>query len=186
MPDTSQTTGTQQQASGLQVPYHTHNGLDSPYIATQPSSIFLATGTYDPAGIKQQVVGLTATQTLTNKTLTQPIITASIPTTVVSTAASGAVTLDLSTGNVQNFTFSGSSASDAITFFLSNATVGQIFMVTVTQNSGGSGTVTWWTTIRWAGGTTPTLTTTGGQRDTFVFVTTSSVTWDGYIAGQNL
>lgn len=31
--------------------------------------------TYDPAGISQQVVGLTATQTLTNKTLTSPIIT---------------------------------------------------------------------------------------------------------------
>ena len=31
--------------------------------------------TYDPAGISEQLVGLTATQTLTNKTLTQPVIT---------------------------------------------------------------------------------------------------------------
>lgn len=31
--------------------------------------------TYDPAGIAEQVVGLTATQTLTNKTLTQPTFT---------------------------------------------------------------------------------------------------------------
>lgn len=32
-------------------------------------------GTYDPAVIAEQVVGLTATQTLTNKTLTEPVIT---------------------------------------------------------------------------------------------------------------
>ncbi len=31
--------------------------------------------TYDPAGVAEQLVGLTATQTLTNKTLTQPVIT---------------------------------------------------------------------------------------------------------------
>lgn len=33
------------------------------------------TTTYDPAAIAQQVVGLTATQTLTNKTLTSPVLT---------------------------------------------------------------------------------------------------------------
>lgn len=31
--------------------------------------------TYDPANIAQQVVGTTATQTLTNKTLTSPTLT---------------------------------------------------------------------------------------------------------------
>lgn len=31
--------------------------------------------TYDPAGVSEQLVGLTATQTLTNKTLTQPVLT---------------------------------------------------------------------------------------------------------------
>jgi len=35
----------------------------------------MAAATYDPANIAQQVVGTTATQTLTNKTLTSPILT---------------------------------------------------------------------------------------------------------------
>lgn len=35
---------------------------------------YMRTATYDAAGIAQQMVGLTATQTLTNKTLTQPTI----------------------------------------------------------------------------------------------------------------
>jgi cytoskeletal protein CcmA (bactofilin family) len=34
----------------------------------------MSTSTYDPASISEQLVGLTATQTLTNKTLTSPII----------------------------------------------------------------------------------------------------------------
>lgn len=34
----------------------------------------MAASTYDPAGISEQLVGLTATQTLTNKTLTSPTI----------------------------------------------------------------------------------------------------------------
>lgn len=34
----------------------------------------MAAATYDPAGIEEQVVGLTATQTMTNKTLTAPAI----------------------------------------------------------------------------------------------------------------
>lgn len=35
----------------------------------------MAASTYDPANISEQLVGLTATQTLTNKTLTQPTLT---------------------------------------------------------------------------------------------------------------
>lgn len=46
------------------------------------------TTTYDPAGIDQQVVGTTATQTLTNKTLTSPTLT----TPALGTPASGVAT----------------------------------------------------------------------------------------------
>jgi hypothetical protein len=152
---------------------------------------YLTVAIYDPASISQQVVGLTATQTLTNKTLTSPTINrgttkATVPITVASSAASGTTTFDLSTGNVQNFSFSGSSASDSVTFALSNVTTNQIFIVSVTQNSGGSGTVTWFSTIRWPGGTGPTLTTTANKRDTFGFVATSTTTFDGYVVAQNI
>lgn len=46
------------------------------------------TSTYDPAGIAQQLVGTTATQTLTNKTLTSPTLT----TPALGTPASGVAT----------------------------------------------------------------------------------------------
>lgn len=36
---------------------------------------YMAEATYDPAGIVEQVIGLTAAQTMTNKTLTNPILT---------------------------------------------------------------------------------------------------------------
>ena len=103
-----------------------------------------------------------------------------------SSGASGTISLNLGTSNIQNFTFSGSSASDSVTFAISNAVVNQVFVVSVTQNSGGSGTVTWFSTVRWAGGSAPTLTTTASKRDTFGFICTGVNTYDGFIIGQNL
>ena len=73
-----------------------------------------------------------------------------------------------------------------ITIALSNDTNNQIFYVTITQDGTGSRTVTWFSTIKWAGGTTPTLTTTGNKRDAFIFVRTGSGTYDGFIVGQNI
>lgn len=179
---------------------------------------------YDPAGIDQQLVGITASQTLTNKTisgssnslsnignasLTNDAITigstsvalgatastiigatftANLPTVNSVTASSGTQNLNLSLGNVQWFTFSGTSASDSVTFTTSNVGASQIFIVSITQNSGGSGTVTWFGTIRWAGGVTPTLTTTARARDTFGFICPPSMSgeYDGFIIGQNI
>jgi hypothetical protein len=48
--------------------------------------------TYDPANISEQLVGLTATQTLTNKTLTSPLINSPM----------GIIKGDVGLGNVQN------------------------------------------------------------------------------------
>lgn len=73
-----------------------------------------------------------------------------------------------------------------ITIALSNASVGQVFIVRITQDSGGSRTVTWFTTIKWAGGNAPTLTTTANKADTFGFIVTSAGNYDGYIVGQNI
>lgn len=74
----------------------------------------MSTATYDPATIAEQVVGLTATQTLTNKTLTSPVLTTpQINDTsadhqyvfaVSELAADRTVTLPLLTGN-DEFTF---------------------------------------------------------------------------------
>lgn len=143
------------------------------FLAT-PTSANLAAALTDETGTGASVFG------------TQPTLTSNIPATATSTTASGTTTFNMATGNVQNFTFSGSSASDTVTFALSNVTTNQIFTVSVTQNSGGSGTVTWFSTVRWTGGTTPTLTTTASKRDTFGFICTGTNTYDGFVIGQNI
>jgi hypothetical protein len=65
--------------------------------------------------------------------------------------------------------------------------VGQQFSLILKQDGTGSRTVTWWSGIRWAGGSAPTLTITAGKWDSFVFKKVdSSPTYIGYITGQNI
>lgn len=69
---------------------------------------------------------------------------------------------------------------------LSNETVGQTFVIRLVQDGTGSRTVTWFTTIKWAGGSAPTLTTTASKTDVFGFICTSAGNYDGFVIGQNL
>jgi len=96
--------------------------------------------------------------------------------------AGGTATLDLSLGNTHNITMPAGN----ITIALSNAVVGQKFIINITQDSSGSRTVTWFTTLKWAGGSAPTLTTTANKRDKFGFEVMSSGNYDGLVIGQNL
>jgi hypothetical protein len=73
-----------------------------------------------------------------------------------------------------------------ITIAVSNATNGLKFFVHITQDGVGGRTVTWFSTIRWAGGTAPILTTTASKRDVLGFFSTSSNTYDGYLVGLNI
>lgn len=103
---------------------------------------------------------------------------------IVKTASDGAtVTFDLGTGAYRkhNVVLGGNR-----TLALSNALTGMAFIISLTQDGTGSRTVTWFSTIRWAGGSAPTLTTTLNKRDTFGFICTGTDTYDGYIVGQNL
>jgi len=93
--------------------------------------------------------------------------------------AAGTATLDLTTGNIHSITMPAGN----ITIAISNETAGQCFIIEITQDSVGSRTVTWFSTIRWFD-TAPTLTTTASKRDTFGFRVTGTDTYDGYIIGQ--
>lgn len=97
-------------------------------------------------------------------------------------AGAGTATLDLALGNHHRITLPAGN----ITIALTHATTGQKFLVDITQDSVGSRTVTWFTTIKWAGGVAPTLTTTANKRDTLGFTVTGSNTYDGYVVGQNI
>lgn len=97
-------------------------------------------------------------------------------------SAATTATLDLALSNQQYITMPAGN----ITIAVSNGTNNQIFIVSVTQDSVGSRLVTWFSTIRWAGGSPPTLTTTANKRDIFQFIRTGSGTYDGLILGQNI
>ena len=92
------------------------------------------------------------------------------------------VTFDLNEANVHTVTLGGNR-----TFAVTNETAGQKFIIRVLQDGTGSRTVsTWFSTIKWAGGSAPTLTTTAGKADVFGFLVTGTDTYDGFVVGQNI
>lgn len=107
------------------------------------------------------------------------VLSITAPIQTYTPSAAGTATLDLQTGNDHRITMPAGN----IIIALSNVTVGQKFLVSVTQDSVGSRTVTWFTTIRWSEGTAPTLSTSANKRDTFGFICTGSNTYDGFIIG---
>lgn len=67
--------------------------------------------------------------------------------------------------------------------------VGMKFALKLIQDGTGSRTVTWWSTIKWAGNAAPTLTPTATYADWFGFICTdasASPKFDGFILGQGL
>ena len=66
------------------------------------------------------------------------------------------------------------------TLTLSNLVAGYSYTLRLIQGSGGSKTVTTWTNVRWANGTTPTLSTTAGQTDMVTFYCVNSTYLVGY------
>ncbi|MBI5732626.1 hypothetical protein HY967_01560 [Candidatus Jorgensenbacteria bacterium] len=91
------------------------------------------------------------------------------------------ITFDLSTSNIHTVTLGGNR-----TLAISNSHVGQCFMLRLLQDGTGSRTVTWFTTIKWAGGTAPTLTTTASKADMLGFIVTSAGNYDGFVVGANI
>ncbi len=116
------------------------------------------------------IVGDTDTQTLTNKTLTSPTINTGVlsnPTvtnyveTPFTANSSTAITLALTNGTVQIITLTGNA-----TITMPTATSGKSFIMLLKQDATGSRTVTW-STVKWAGGTAPTITSTASRQDIF-------------------
>ena len=91
------------------------------------------------------------------------------------------VTFNLATSNIHTVTLGGNR-----TLALSNSAVGQCFMLRLAQDATGSRTVTWFTTIKWAGGAAPTLTTTASKADLLGFIVTSAGNYDAFVVGQNI
>ncbi len=102
--------------------------------------------------------------------------------TVQTVTAMAAQALDGATANVFTRTLAGSE-----TFTQSNFSTGQIFMVEVTQGSGTTYTVTWFSGVTWvtSGATAPVQTVTSNGVSTYGFRCTGTNTFLGYLVGSN-
>lgn len=112
-------------------------------------------------------VTLTGAQTLTNKTLTAPVLTGaiydngSVRSNIVDLASG--TNFDCSAGNYFIRTVNGN-----VTFTVSNVPASRAYAFT-TEIVHTSGTITWFAGVQWPGGTAPSLTT--GKTHLFTFVT---------------
>lgn len=127
-------------------------------------------------------VTITGTQTLTNKTLSSPVLNAPTITNYTETvrAVSGtAVTIDLSLGTVTKVSTTGN-----CTITLPAAVAGKSYTVVVVY--GGTHTLTWagGTAIKWAGGTAPTATSVNTKEDWYTFTCVDTASTRGADAGR--
>src|SRR5437879_3289265 len=60
------------------------------------------------------------------------------------------------------------------TLAFSNPVAGEVYYITITQDSTGSRLITWPSTVKWAGGSAPTLTTTAARSDIIYFMYTGT------------
>ena len=148
------------------------------YAGTSGDTISIAgggTGAGTLAGAS--IVTYTGTETLTNKTLTNPTVTNYVETPFTANSST-AITLALTNGTVQIITLTGNA-----TITMPTATSGKSFVMMLKQDGTGSRTVTW-STVKWAGGTAPTITSTASRQDILSFFA-DGTNWYGAVISQN-
>lgn len=116
--------------------------------------------------------------------VTKPLLKDYSETINVIAATSVTTDIDVSLGNVVDMTLDN---SPTLTFSNPAPTgTGGSFTLMLRQDASGSRTVTWPASVRWAGGTAPTLTTTASRVDIITFVTMDEGTkWYGFVAAQD-
>jgi hypothetical protein len=119
----------------------------------------------------------TGTETLTNKTLTNPTVTNYVETPFTANSST-AITLALTNGTVQIITLTGNA-----TITMPTAVSGKSFLLMLKQDGTGSRTVTW-STVKWPGGTAPTITATASKQDIYSFFS-DGTNWYGATISQN-
>ena len=129
-----------------------------------------------------------ANGTITNTTITGASLVSTsfvnrayipVETKLISTATS---TFDFAYSNIHSLTLSVATT----TLAFANPVSGQAVITRLGQDGTGGRRAVFPSTIYWAGGTAPTLTSTASKTDVFGFLCTASGYYDGYIVGQNI
>jgi hypothetical protein len=118
----------------------------------------------------------TGTETLTNKTLTNPTVTNYVESVVAIGNSGTSQTLSLTNGTVQTVTMTGN-----CTFTMPTATAGKSFILIATQDGTGSRTAVF-TSVKFAGGVAPTLTTTATTGVDILTFVANGTSWFGTYA----
>lgn len=147
-------------------------------VFTSGSQSWSWNGTVWVSPSSSNVVTLSTTQTISGvKTFGASVLENRVALGSVSSTA----TLNLALGNIYTATLTANT-----TFSVSNTpTSGSTICVLLDLTNGGAFTITWWTNMKWASGTAPTLTASG--RDMLSFIThDGGTTWTGLVLGKDI
>jgi hypothetical protein len=139
------------------------------FLAT-PSSANLISAVTDETGSGSLVFA-------TSPTLTNPTVTNYVETAFTANSST-AITLALTNGTVQIITLTGNA-----TITMPTATAGKSFIIMLKQDATGGRSVTW-STVKYPGGTAPTITATASRQDIFSFFA-DGTNWYGTTIGLN-
>lgn len=124
-------------------------------------------------------VVLATSPTLTTPTLSSPTLTGAYVETPYSATVTSSVTLNLTTnGTFQILTMT---SATALAVTMPTAVSGQSFVLVLKQPASGTANAVTWTTVKWSGGTTPTVTATVGKADVFTFISDGTNWYGSYV-----
>lgn len=125
------------------------------------------------------VASTTTAQTLSNKSLDNPTILNGFTEETSSANSGTAFTVSFANGSTQFITLTGN-----VTLTFPAPVAGKSFTLTLRQDATGSRTVGFPSTVRWPAGQAPVITLTAGRMDVVSFFSDGSF-WYGSVAGQN-
>jgi hypothetical protein len=101
------------------------------------------------------------------------------------TISSGTLTLNLNDAQLFDVSLNANVTTLTISNVDSTSNTVNAFTLIFTMD-GTARTVTWPASVKWAGGTAPTLTSTNAKKDVLAFISPDNgTTWLGFVGGQN-